>query len=347
MSSPAQSQGKPEASNRLLSDEQIEEIFRLDVEPRLARHASQDAPRVVLLGGPQGSRKTTLRSLVAEQLGLEDALIYEGDDHFPLHPHFDGLMREHGLLAAADACKADLDVLQGLFLEEVRAQRLNIMFVGPYTDQEYTLSRLATFREDGYQSDLAYTALHPALTHVGVMDRHRRAVSEGPGDSFLVSVELQQMIYDGVPAIMTVAEDRDLADGLHVVDAAGVAYSKHRGADGHWTPQRPLREVVEEVRHRPWDTDTREDYLARRAAVETPVGESPTAWGARLRHLDSLAAPMLGDGAGPGRVSAQAARRRSTTLPPGAQKKPSPSPRRPGVPPPHAPGASSSSGHGR
>ncbi|CAI4198533.1 zeta toxin family protein (plasmid) [Streptomyces albidoflavus] len=346
MSSPVEPQEERQPG-RLLSDKQIEEIFHQDIEPGLARRASLDVPRMILLGGPQGSRKTTLRLLVAEQLGLDDAVINDGDDRFALHPHFDRLVQQNGLLAAADACTPDVQLLQDMYLKEARARRLNIMLVGPYTNEEFTLARLATFRDAEYRTELAYTALHPALTHVGVMDRHRRAVSEGPGDSFLVSLELQQMIYDGVPAITTSVENRGLADGLHVVDAAGVAYSKHRGADGRWTPQRPLREVVEEVRHRPWDAATREDYLARRAAVETPVGESPAAWGARLRHLDSLAAPMLGDGAGPGRVSAQAARRRSTTLPPGAQKKPSPSPRRPGVPPPHAPGASSSSGHGR
>ncbi|EGX61542.1 hypothetical protein SZN_02362 [Streptomyces zinciresistens K42] len=168
---------EPEKAPRLLSDEQLAEIFREDVRPGLDRLSSQTSPHMVLLGGPQGSRKTMLRTVVAEQLGLTDALLYDGDDHFALHPHYDALALEHGVLEAARLCGPDVDVIRDAILTEVLTRRLNVMFIGPYTAQEYTLGRVAAFRAEGYSTELAYTALHPALTHVGVMDRHRRALS--------------------------------------------------------------------------------------------------------------------------------------------------------------------------
>lgn len=348
-SAPADGKKKqePEKPPRRLSDERLAEIFREDVQPGLARHASQDAPRMIIFGGPQGSRKTTLRPLVAEQLGMTDVVFFDGDDHYGFHPHYDGLAREHGVLEAARLCGPDIEVLRAKILDEVRTRRLNVMFIGPYTNEEYTLKRVALFRGDGYGTDLAYTALHQALSQVGVMDRHRQALADGPGYSFLVSLELQQQVFDGVPVIMTAVEERGLADGLHVVDASGLVFSKSRGADGVWVPSRPAREVVEETRRQPWDAATRQDFLRRRAAVATPAGESAEDWGKRLARVDELASPMLAPASPGRRPSTQAARRRSTTLPPSQGKKAAAPPPVHRPAPPRAPGQESSSGRSR
>lgn len=337
---------EPEKPPRRLSDEQLADIFREDILPGLSSLSSQTEPRMVLLGGPQGSRKTTLRPLVAEQLGLTgDVLYFDGDDHYAFHPHHDALAREHGVLEASRLCGPDIDVLRAAILNEVYTRRLNIMLIGPYTHQEYTLGRVASFRAEGYRTEMAYTALHPALSQVGVMDRHRRALSDGPGYSFLVSMELQQSIIDGVPAIMTVVEERGLADALHLVDAGGIAFSKHQGADGTWSPAQPAREAVEEIRHQPWDPATRQDFLQRRAAVAVPAGENAEAWGNRLTRVDELAAPMLASSAR-AKPSTQAARKRSTTLSPSRPtKKAAPPPTQ--TPPPRAVGRESSSGRSR
>ncbi|MDX2692186.1 zeta toxin family protein [Streptomyces ipomoeae] len=134
------------------------------------------------------------------------------------------------MLEAARLCGPDVDVLRAKILDEVRTRRLDVMFIGPYTHEEFTLKRVAAFRADGYGTELAYTALHQALSQVGVMDRHRKALADGPGYSFLVSLELQQKVFDGVPAIMSTMEEHGLADALHVVDASGVIFSKRRSA---------------------------------------------------------------------------------------------------------------------
>ncbi|WP_328418493.1 zeta toxin family protein (plasmid) [Streptomyces violaceus] len=337
-------QGPP----RRLSDEQIDEIFQEDVRPGLSRYASQDTPRMVILGGPQGSRKTTLRPLVAEQLGLTDTVYFDGDDHYAFHPHYDALAREHGVLTAADLCRKDIEVLRAKILDEVQGRRLNILFVGPYTHEEYTLNRVADFQAHDYGVELAYTALHQALSEIGVMDRHRQALADGPGYSFLVSTDLQQKVFDGVPKIMTAVEKRGLADALHVVDASGVIFSKHRGTDGVWVPSRPAREVAEEARRQPWSPAVRQDFLRRRDAVATPAGESAEEWAQRLTRVDQFAAPMLGAASSATRPSAQAARKRSTTLPsPTARKSPAESPPAQQGAPPRATGQESSSGRSR
>ncbi|MGW7343057.1 zeta toxin family protein [Streptomyces sp. NPDC054854] len=340
----SEEEGKP---SRRLSDEQLTEIFREDVKPGLARFTTQASPRMVILGGPQGSRKSTLRPLVAEQLGLTDFVVWDGDDHYAFHPHYDALAQELGAPEAQGLCRPDIEALRRNILEEVHGRRLNIMFVGPYTHEGYTLDeRVAPFRDNGYATELAYTALHQALCQVGVMDRHRQALTNGPGYSFLVSLELQQIVFDGVPTIMTIAEERGLVDALHVVDAGGIMFSKHLGADGTWTPSRPAAEVVQEIRIQPWASTTRQDFLQRRSSVATSPGNAED-WGSRLARVDELAAPMLGAEA-PMRPSARAARLRSATASAARiGKKAAAPPSGHRRSPPQAPGQESSSGRSR
>ncbi|MGW2725383.1 zeta toxin family protein [Streptomyces sp. NPDC001492] len=338
-----------EAAPRLLTDEQIAEIFREDVLPSLERVSPQETPRMVIFGGPQGSRKTTLRGVVAEQLGLgEDVVFFDGDDHNDFHPHYDRLAREHGAPEAARLTRSDTEVLRAAILNEVRTRRLSIMFIGPYTNEEYTVGRVAAFRADGYRTELAYTALHPALSQLATMDRHLDALTNGPGYSFLVSQELLEAVINGVPTVMTRVERDRLAYALHVVDAGGIAFSKQLGDDGVWVPERPAADVVEQTRARPWDSSVKADFSRRRERVTpVPAGEDPALWARRLARIDELAAPMT---AAPGtRPSiAEAARKRSTTTPArGAKKAAAPPPTQRPAAPPRAHGQESSSGRSR
>ncbi|GAA5207629.1 zeta toxin family protein [Streptomyces thinghirensis] len=334
---------------RLLTDEQISEIIREDVLPPLAGVSPQATPRMVVLGGPQGSRKTTLRPVVAEQLGLgEDVVYFDGDDHNDFHPLYDQLAREHGAPEAARLIREDNEVIRAAILNEVRTRRLSIMFVGPYTNQDYTLGRLAEFRRDGYRTEAAFTALHPAQSQLATMDRHLTALTDGPGYSFLVSPELLELVITNVPVVMTRIEAEQAADALHVVDAGGIAFSKQLGADGMWVPNRPAADVVEETRLRPWDQSVTADFLRRRDRAETaPAGEDPQLWAARLARVDELAAPMVTRQPSGRPTMAQAARKRSTTTPARGAKKSAAPPPAQGPPLHRASGPESSSGRTR
>ncbi|MFB7619452.1 zeta toxin family protein [Kitasatospora sp. NPDC056181] len=79
--------------------EQIEAIWENDSRPTLTA-PSQDNPRMMILGGPQGSRKTTMRTAVPEQLGLADPVVLDGDDVFAYLPRYAQMARKEGMLTA-------------------------------------------------------------------------------------------------------------------------------------------------------------------------------------------------------------------------------------------------------
>jgi zeta toxin len=269
--------------SRVLSDDELRTILRDDVLPALSLERS-DAPRFVILGGPQGSRKTSLKPVVAEQLGMGHALHLEGDDLLHFHPHYEGLVEETGsTFEAAKRTSGDHEFLYKETLAAIRDLSADVMVVGPYTGVDFTMERIGEFREANYRVEMAYTALHPALSQLGVMHR-------GTDGGMLVSLELQQRTIRNTPVVMAEAERRGVVHALHAVAAEGVAFSKHLQADGTWSTERSIAAAIEEIRARPWDQPTKADFVSRRAAVEEGSGPE---WSERLASIDRLAAPML------------------------------------------------------
>ncbi|PBC72362.1 zeta toxin [Streptomyces sp. 2321.6] len=274
---------------RLLSNREIEEIFE-DVRTTTLQGPSKEQPRLLLFGGPQGSRKTTLLPVVAEALGFQDAVKVDGDDLFTFHPRFDELAREYGASGGFRRCGKDVTVLSDMVLDHVRSpeQRQDLVLVGPYTNQDYTLQRINEFRDAGYEVEMAHTALHTARSQLGVMHRYHQAVAPGgPGYAILPSVELQETVYSGVPKIMTEAHRRGVVEAVHAVDvdAGAIAFSVARGE-----PIEAIPDMLESVRDRPWTPDIRTDFQRRRAEVERTNGDH---WPERLASVDRHAAPML------------------------------------------------------
>lgn len=279
---------------RQLSESEARLVFERDIRPTL-RGPSQENPRVLLLGGPQGSGKTTTLPTVARQLGLEQATRIDGDDLFDFHPRYDALARERGALGAAKACAGDFDQFMELALSTVRDQRQDLILVGPYTHPELTFARLREFTGEGYRAELAYMALHLAETQLSTMHRHQRAMEAGVGYSFLVPVEMQQSVFDGVPVMLAQAEKNHAASALHLIDRQGVVFSKAL-TDGVWHPATPATVVLETTRGRPMQPEEAALFQQRREAVGR-VSYSED-WTARLASVDRLAAERSRVGSG-------------------------------------------------
>lgn len=320
---------------RLLSDDEIRSVFEQDIRPTLTA-PSRDTPRLLLFGGPQGSRKSTLTPLIGEQLGYQDAVRIDGDDLFDFHPAYAGLAWEHGANAAMKRCGPDILEFRARILDHVRQHRQNLMVIGPYTNTEYTMRMLRDFRVAGYASELAYTALHPALSELGVAHRYHQAVQPGGvGYQVLPDLEVMTSVVNGVPKVMEAVKESGIPVALHLVDASGVSFTWTQEAEGRWRPHADITQTLESTRNRPWDPQVRQDFRGRREAVGGGAGDR---WSERLERIDTLARPMLRPDDGwpqssastPQQQIADAARARSTT----AQRPPSsPGPQAPGARP--------------
>ncbi|MGX9891191.1 zeta toxin family protein [Streptomyces sp. NPDC002276] len=295
---------------RLLSDDQLREIFDADIRPTLAGPA-HDEPRVLILGGSQGSGKTSALPLIAQQLDMPQAFRFEGDDILRVHPQFEPIARDHGVMEAYQRTGQDYTELVRMTLEELRDLRRDTILVGPYTDPNATFGRIAEFTAVGYRPEAAYMAVHPARSQLGVLHRHHQALADGIDYSFAVPLELQQRIYENTPLIMAQAQRENRVEALHVSDRTGIVLSTRRQPDGTWAPPVDIRQAVEDHRSRPWDRETRADFTRRRDEIRPTL--TGAEWAERLASVDRLAAPMLG-GTGQRQSVANAAVSRSTTV---------------------------------
>ncbi|WP_329468748.1 zeta toxin family protein [Streptomyces sp. NBC_01431] len=251
---------------------------------------AREHPRVLILGGPQGSGKSTALPLVQRQLNMTEAVRLDGDDIMALHPRFEPYARVHGGLAAARLVAPDYRILVARMLEEVRQAKQDLVLVGPYTHPEATFERLDYFRAEGYEAEMAYMAVHPARSELGVMHRHYQAMTDGTGYSLLIPLELQRSVIDGTPRILDAAQVRGTVRALHAVGRSGVLASTRRQADGSWTPPIAMSARVEEIRREPWNRETQARFQQDRADVAAIQAAD---WVERLASVDSLAVPML------------------------------------------------------
>ncbi|TLQ38942.1 zeta toxin family protein [Streptomyces marianii] len=273
-----------------LTPEQIRDLFERDVRPDLTA-SPQEQPTVLFLGGEMGSGKTTARGLVAQQLGLQDAVLIEGDEYFDFHPDYHGLVREFGEISAAmRLCRPDVEALRELTRQYARENRLNVVIIGPLGLPAYVEPYITAFREADYRVELAYMATHPALCELSVVGRHFDGLRDFGVLEILPDRHIVENVRSGVVEMLHIAEERGLADALHVITRQGVAFSKERDARDGWQPQTPIREAFEARRSQPWDQETKAFYVERRVQLES----SPrTEWGDRLARTDQAAAPML------------------------------------------------------
>lgn len=130
---------------RRLSDSELDDIFDTRVRPILTG-PSRDTPTTVLLGGGQGSGKTTALSLVASQLGLPHAFLFEGDDFYDYHPSHTDLRRQAGgdVAQAMRQCFKDVEALRNRTLDYLLDNRMDLIRVGPMTAIDYVRESVTT-----------------------------------------------------------------------------------------------------------------------------------------------------------------------------------------------------------
>ncbi|MFD7778848.1 zeta toxin family protein [Streptomyces sp. NPDC059753] len=158
----------------------LDQVYNDAVRPILDR-PSHDNPRLLILGGPQGSGKTSTLPTIQRQRGMTGAVRIDGDDIMAVVPGFEETARGHGGIEAHRQSNASFQILMRRLLQDAREARIDVILVGPYTHAEGTRAVIEPFRSDGYSVEMAYMGEHPATSELGVMHRHFHALQDGIG----------------------------------------------------------------------------------------------------------------------------------------------------------------------
>jgi hypothetical protein len=280
----------------LLSDADSERIFRERIVPDQLTGTAQEHPVAVFVAGQPGDGKASITALVTATLagrgrpvtlGATAFEAYHPRLHEPITddlPTFDRYVETDGLrwLARAE--------------ELARQQRYDVVIETELVDPEAFAASARAFKASGYQVEIAIIAVHEAVSRLGVLQRHIRAL-EAYGFGRLATVARHDAGYAGVLRAADLIDDGDWADRVGVLRPDGQVLHGNQ-YDGAWQrPERTADAIVRE-RERTWAVAESREYLDATSAVERFGLSAPVQWirdesveGAKA--LTALAKPRL------------------------------------------------------
>ncbi|WP_328324744.1 zeta toxin family protein [Kribbella sp. NBC_00382] len=268
-------------SQRLLDDDESEQIFRERIIPDALIGTSQAQPIVVIVIGQPGDGKASITALARAVLKRRgQPLVISPDIYEPHHPDFHQLPSQPVDAARWTAAASGY----------ARSQRYDVLLEN-LGDFEQAARE---FKDAGYQVEVAIVAASEASCRFGVLDRHLRAL-EAYGYGRLADPDRAQPVLRAAEAL-----DRDqLADLAAVLRPTGdLLYGNQRTTDGRWH-QRPAGvEAITAERARPWTVLESRLFLEAVSAYKdrgqsAPIPEIRQQTAESARAVTALARPLL------------------------------------------------------
>ncbi|WP_406279869.1 zeta toxin family protein [Embleya sp. NBC_00896] len=240
-----------------LTGQQVRDLFRRDIRPRLAGPA-RDRPTVVFIGGQTAAGKTTCQQVVLRDLGLTDVVPIDGDDLLDDHPGYRDAARADDRTAAS-LVGAHTSAWWTMTVEHLRAHDVDVVVSAPLGRAPWSLDRFRDFHAAGYRVELVLLAVPPAQSLLSLVERwHRDRQPERHGFGRWVAPTTHDRFLTGILETADAADASDAVDAIHVARRGrGIVYGNDRVGKA-----RSTREVIETERARPWSDAERADFTA-------------------------------------------------------------------------------------
>ncbi|WP_161354076.1 zeta toxin family protein [Streptomyces sp. SID3343] len=238
-----------------LGEEQVGEVFRRDIRPRLDGPA-REWPTVVFIGGQTAAGKTTSQQVVLRDLGLTDVVPLDGDDLLDDHPGYRDAVRADDRTAAS-LVGEHTSAWWTMTVEQLRAGRVDVVISAPLGRAPWSLDRFRDFHAAGYRVEVVLLAVPPAQSLLSLLERwHRDRQPERHGFGRWVAPETHDRFTGGILETADAVDASSVVDACHVARRGrGVVYSNERVGQG-----RSTRDVIELERGRPWSPAERDDF---------------------------------------------------------------------------------------
>lgn len=261
----------------LLSDADNERIFRERIVPDQLAGTAQERPVAVFVGGQPGDGKASITALVKAALAARGRPVvlsaprlqaYHPRLHEPITddlPTFDRYVETDGLRWLARAQELAID------------QRHDVVVESELVDPGGFEASARAFKAAGYQVEVALLAVHEALSGLGVLERHLRAL-EAFGFGRLATQDRHDAGYAGVLQAADLVDEGEWADRVGVLRPDGqLIYGNHR-VDGGWGQPARTREAITWERERIWTVAESRDFLDAASAIERFGLSAPVQW---------------------------------------------------------------------
>ena len=282
--------------NFVLSDADSERIFRERIVPDRLAGTPQDDPLVVFVAGQPGDGKASITALVKAVLARRGRPVVLSS--FALEAYHPRLSEPISDEPSTADRYVETDGLRWLARAEelVAEQRYDVVVETELADPEAFAASARAFKAAGYQVEVALVAAHEAVSRLGVLQRHIRAL-EDFGFGRLVTPARHDAGYAGVLRAAELIDEGDWADRVGVLRPDGqLIYGNERDPDWQQPPR--AADAITWERERIWSVAESRDFLDATSSVERFGLSAPVQWirdesvdGARV--LMTLAKPRL------------------------------------------------------
>ncbi|MEV6286104.1 zeta toxin family protein [Kribbella sp. NPDC051770] len=266
-------------------------VFRERILPDELTGTPQDNPIVVFVAGQPGDGKATVTALVRDLLRHRgDPVVIAQDRYEPHHPDFYRPITEApGPYSSLVGRRWTTNAI-----DHARTHRYDVIVETLLLDPADFEQPAQSFKQAGYQVEVAIVAAPEALTHFGTLDRHLRAL-EAYGSGRLADPALHDTAYEGALRAADSIDSDDYADLIAVLRPTGELLRGTRRTD----PHDPLTaEAITAERTRPWTIPESRRFLAAVDAFERRGLSAPIPWVRQAtvegaRTVTALARPHL------------------------------------------------------
>ncbi|WP_165546358.1 zeta toxin family protein [Kribbella soli] len=276
-----------------LSDADNERIFRERIVPDRIAGTPQEHPTVVFVGGQAGDGKAAITALVKAM--LDSPVVLSATALEAYHPRLNEPITD---APTTSDRYVETDGLRWLARAEelVVQQRYDVVIETELVDPEAFATSARAFKAAGYQVEVAILAVHEAVSRLGVLQRHIRAL-ETYGFGRLATQRRHDAGYAGVLQAAEMIDEGDWVDRVAVLRPDGQLVHGNE-YDGSWQRSERAADAITWERERTWSVPESRDFLDATSAVERFGLSAPVQWirdesveGAK--ELMALAKPRL------------------------------------------------------
>lgn len=261
-----------------LSRRQIADIYANQVEPELASQGPPaQTPRFIIIGGQQGSGKTTAINAAVHSLGNEPVQRITVDNLMAYYPGYAEAAEKDSRQAQHQTGSTPGEWAHKLMQRAFdKGHHVILELAPPHNVSEVLLE--AKMR--GYQTELRVIGVQPERSWTSVVSRYERALTDGIDEPRYVDRAAHDTVYEKWPAKLFDVERDKLADKISVRDRTDqVSYSNQlvasAGGQPHYDkPERamenliiarsaPLTDKDRSELQKAWDTNLKSPHLAK------------------------------------------------------------------------------------
>ncbi|MFF0265567.1 zeta toxin family protein [Kribbella sp. NPDC004536] len=262
----------------LLDAAESARIFRDRIVPDLLTGATQAQPIVVFIGGQPGDGKATVTALARAVLAERGRpIVVSATAYEPYHPRFYEPITDvppaAGRYVAADGRRWYEQAV-----EWAMRQRHDVIVEIDLSAPEEFADCARAFKNAGFQVEVALLAVHEALSRLGVLERHLRAL-ENFGFGRLTTQGAHDAGYVGVLRAADLIDAGDWGDRIAVLRPdAGMIYGNQRTSDSAWQEPARTAEAISRERDRPWTVVESRNFLETASELGRFGLSAPVQW---------------------------------------------------------------------